>query len=181
MSYDLYLFRPRPGVDAKATLEQLRSADGGLVLRKMLAAKDPNERAAARQTAGASVAPELNPRELSEHLRTKSPELALSPGSKVPHLTHRALGLQLSFEPTHVAVSVPYSHRAEQAPAVFRELSRYLSALEREGGLETYDPQLGRVVQLPRDLDEVVTVYARGADTVMNPTLPEKKPWWRFW
>jgi hypothetical protein len=182
MSYDLYLFRPRPGVDPRTLVEELRSADGGLVLRKMLAAKDPAARQAARSSASTGAPPaDAEHRRLSELLRKLSPELAPSSGSRAIQLTHRGLGIQLTFEAEHVAVAVPYSHREDQAKSVFTELSRYVAALEREGGLETYDPQLGRVVRLPNDVDDVVTVYARAADTAMNPTLPRRKPWWRPW
>ena len=90
-------------------------------------------------------------------------------------------GIQITLHDEAVAVTVPYWHRGVAADGVWAEIWRYLQVLCTEGRLDVYDPQLDRMLQLQRDLPEVVAAYGRGVGVAAQAIGGSKKPWWRFW
>ena len=87
-------------------------------------------------------------------------------------------GIQITLDDESVSVTVPYWHRGNEARAVWSEIWMYLGALEQAGTFHTYDPQLGRIVDLKKDLEAVLVAYAGGADftaSVAAEQLPKPR------
>ena len=69
-----------------------------------------------------------------------------------------------------------------QPRRVFEEIWSYLEIIEREGGFFTYDPQIGRVLDLQKDFEAPLGCYdCVSRDISEEFAAQQKKPWWRFW
>jgi hypothetical protein len=64
----------------------------------------------------------------------------------VRSLSHDASAIQLTVVPGEVAITVPYWYEGERAAKIIDELYALAEIVERETGLEGYDPQLDRPV-----------------------------------
>lgn len=71
-------------------------------------------------------------------------------------------GIQIILRDTHATISVPYWHSGEAGEAAMREIWGYLKLLNDIAGLAAFDPQLGRPLELDRDMDVVLRKYAQG-------------------
>ncbi|MGQ0508745.1 MAG: hypothetical protein ACT4TC_25875 [Myxococcaceae bacterium] len=174
MTYDLYLFRPEPDVEPRAVIEGLLSAGDGLVLRRMLASKDPR---AQRQAQPREVKPPTQSVPVAGDTLRRLHPLLEGVGQT---LRDPRNGIEIELKQDYVAVTLPFSHTGPAARKVFENLGEYLGVLERDG-FETFDPQVDRVIHLPQDLDAVLRNYLGSADTIAEKTIPAKKPWWKRW
>jgi hypothetical protein len=199
-TYDFYLFQPKEGTEPGQVLQGLLAANQGLVLRKLLASGTPAEvrqaevealRSAAHAPPGRVEMLRAENLRLSESLRERQPALTLVPeapnwkglGASHVQLRHSGHGGELLLTHDYVHVTVPLSLPEGQVRAALADAAVSIRILERARGFQTYDPQLGRLLRLPDELDVVLEHYAGAADTAMRPAAPPapKKPWWRFW
>src|SRR3954463_198798 len=72
--------------------------------------------------------------------------------------------MQAYLEPGHLVVNVPYWSSVDVA-ALLRRLEAIADALEAWRGWVAFDPQLGRLLELPRDAPEVERRFAMGVAT----------------
>jgi hypothetical protein len=93
-------------------------------------------------------------------------------------------GIQVTLYDDTGTVTVPYWHTGAAATDVMARIWSYLRVLESSGRLVTHDPQLGRIINLETDFDDVLSRYlsvsVRVTD-IINQPAPMNKPWWRFW
>lgn len=71
--------------------------------------------------------------------------------------------LQAMFEPGHLFVAVPYWTSIDVA-ALLRRLEAIAGAVREWRGWVAWDPQLGRLIELPRDAPEIERKFAEGVD-----------------
>jgi hypothetical protein len=144
MSYDLNLFTPSPGLPIEEAAEKWLHEEEKAALRGTELPADP--------------AKEELKRKLSDELTKKNPRLISSSEDSM----FRAIvldgppdgnGIQISIFDDSVGIRFPYWHTGKQAERVLREVWEYLEILERIGNFRTYDPQLGRVLNLRNDSD----------------------------
>jgi hypothetical protein len=189
LSYDLLLVRVRGKVDA-AQLAQAFLEDEG---------DDPN-------AGPIDPAAEAWKQKLVGALRAANPafepfafdhaEIARTRGTSVDEARRQwrhvelngpddSNGIQITIHDDHANLTVPYWHRDAAARDTWAEIWKYLQALERAGELRSYDPQLEKVLDLDRDLDAVMAMYAKGVAVTRQAAeaaaAPPKKPWWRVW
>jgi hypothetical protein len=74
-------------------------------------------------------------------------------------------GIQITLWDDEVELTFPYWHSGEQARNVLRQVWEYLELLQMWGSFVSYDPQLGRVLNLAADFDAVLEYLAAGADS----------------
>jgi len=168
MSYELYLFKPRAGVDPLETVEELFLVEDEAI---HLSSPQPEK--------------EIRKHRLADALKKLNPELEVfAPGfnetsemdsifeeeanADYRHLeldeTEADNGIQITLYDDKANITIPFWHRDEKAKQVFGEIWTYLSLLEKETGFITVDPQIGKVLNLSDDLPEVLEVY----ETVMK-------------
>ncbi len=88
-------------------------------------------------------------------------------------------GLQITLSAREAGLSLPYHAHPDQGRAAVAEMWRCAQILEQEGGFFTYDPQLGRVLDLAKDHDEALAVFAYGRERLLQaiaPLPPSKRP-----
>jgi hypothetical protein len=188
MGYDFYSFRVPAGEDPMTIADRLLGEDEG-----ELAPHASSPEIEAKKEAMANAILEKNPQMTRFQLRHD--EIAKMENTSIDEARRKyryieinppddGNGVQVHLYDAYATVSVPYWHQGEQAAAVFREIWGHLETLGREGGYETYDPQLGRVLDLERDFSLVVQCYVEAVQQVQAASddagKPEK-PWWKFW
>jgi hypothetical protein len=185
MSYDFTLLRRRPGEDPLVTAER-----GGEDLPTT--PPDPEREALKRRVADALLA--FNPK--LEIFRFDYSAIAKSQGIPIEQarLTYRHLeltdpeeggyGVQITLFDNEGGVTIPFWHDGDQAAAALREIWAYLDIICREASYLVYDSQIGRVIDLSADFDDVLACYAgslRQIRDVLPAYRPRKRPWWKFW
>lgn len=78
--------------------------------------------------------------------------------------------IQVTIEADHASLTVPYWYTGDRARATMGEALSYLAVLAREAGWTVFDPQIERVLDLTRDLDEIVSAYEVGSRHVAELT-----------
>ncbi len=163
MSYELYLFKPRAGVDPLETADELFLVEDENIHRS---SPHPEK--------------EIRKHQLADALKKLNPELEVfAPGfnetsemdsifEEEENANYRHLelneaeadnGIQITLSDDKANITIPFWHRGEKAGQVFGEIWTYLSLLEKEADFITVDPQLGKVLDLSSDLPEVLEVY----------------------
>ena len=188
MSYDLHLFRVTAGKDpveeVKAVFdEDIEEINPGL--------PDPHKDAVKTELAKKlqliNPALEVSPfdyAELAKLLKTTVQEAQRQYRHLELNEADGGDGIQITLFDDTASLTIAYWHKGEKARAVWREAWKYLECLEAEGEFSTYDPQLGKILNLRSDLDEVVKIYVWGTDATEQAvleTMESKKPWWKFW
>jgi hypothetical protein len=138
---------------------------------------DPVELHLALEEAGGDEGTPPSPR-LVQILSQCVPDLPKTERPKYVEFDDEALGLQIVVSGETVAVSVPYWHGPVAARRIFTTIWKCAEALKIQGGLDAFDPQLGRLLDLDKDLKTVVAMYVKTA-TATGAVRP--KPWWKFW
>lgn len=127
VSYDIYFLNLRPGQSWDEALEELEARNEdvveGLVTPELVQSWD-------------RIVPQA--RELLG-------EIDLFENGETCELSHKATGIQASVFLDEVAITVPYWHTGDQARRVFGMLYALAAIIERETGMQGYDPQ----VELP--------------------------------
>jgi hypothetical protein len=163
MSYDLYLFKPRVGIDPLETIEELFSEESDEINPGL-----PNLEKESRKRSIANALINLNPqleifpfgfRELAEMEGISEDEAKI----KFRHLELNGAddgnGIQITLYDDAADVTVPYWHSGAEAEKVFNEIWSYLKIIESESGFVAYDPQLEKILNLSTDLPEVMEIY----------------------
>jgi hypothetical protein len=87
------------------------------------------------------------------------------------------------------SLTIAYWYTGDRARQTIREALGYLAVIEQETGWITFDPQLGRRLDLRGDFNEVVSAYEAGSRCVEElarkrspssegpPAKPELRPW----
>ena len=179
MSYDWYLFRPTPGKDPLAEIQERLAKE-----EETLAA-------------GEAVDNSGPPREETERLKrrlvgalqARNPRLEPSEFERGIELTDETTGMQITLCDDRADITVPYWHDGDEAKRAMDEVRDFIEILFREAGYVAYDPQLGRIVNPERDLGEAIPGYERIVrdlprltEDATHGTRPlEARPWWRFW
>jgi hypothetical protein len=68
-------------------------------------------------------------------------------------------GIQISFRTNAIFFMLPYWYKGEQAQTIFKKIWKYVAIIQDETGYIAYDQQLGRVLDLATDFDDVVRIY----------------------
>ena len=102
-------------------------------------------------------------------------------------LDHPETGLQLSYFPGQLALTIPYWYDGDAAVAVEQQLRDIVVAIEAATGLVAYDPQAGEEFLATSTGAAAATfdhIATQLADEVARPAPsapqgPQKQPWWR--
>jgi hypothetical protein len=176
MTYDFNLFRPSAGLSLEEAAEKWLEEEEEAVLRGQTSPVDP--------------AKEELKKNLSNELRKKNPALSSfeQPEFRAIELMGPANGngIQISIFEDSAAIAFPYWHKGNGAEGVMREVWGYLEILERVGNFRTFDPQLGRVLDLRKedDFQQALSIYKRTIEAVganLDTRGAAAKPWWKFW
>ena len=167
MSYDLKLFKPRPGEDPLVTAEQEHDDE------LLVAPPDPEKEALKRRVADALIAfnPELSiyPMDYKEIARFEQTTV------EEARLKHRHLelngaetgnGIQITLFDQEAHITVPLWHRGQQAAKTFRQIQEYLAIITRETGYLVYDPQIASIIDPAQGLHDSLKCYASGVRTL---------------
>jgi hypothetical protein len=191
VSYDLYAIAARPDEDPAEVYEALGEAEDGE------AAGWTDEQVARAEKLAASLQA-LNPR--LERFVFDYPKVAKALGvtgdEARAQWRHIELNtpdggnpIQVTIHADHASLTMPYWYTGERAKETIREALSYLAVIERETGWTTFDPQIGRRLDLRGDLNEVVSAYEVGSRRVEelsrerspSPESPPAKRKRRFW
>jgi hypothetical protein len=180
MSYDFHLFRVLPHSNpidaykqafAKRQFNDAQDGRGWRAERINLSKAVPtNERIV---TALVCQLPSLT---LYEHDYASLAELESICLREASHykdleLTDSNLGLQITLFDNTAAIAIPFwPLEEERARNALSAAWICLRVLESEGGFSTYDPQVGRVLNLDSDFEAIVQVY-RGMLNTVNRKL----------
>lgn len=129
-------------------------------------------------------------------------EVEVFEGDDSAEVSHDS-GIQLSLYSHEAAITVPYWYEGEEADAVMARVFRLAAVVERETGLQGYDPQAGLPLAeaaaemgLSRATFDRVAEAMAGmglgppaagpapvAEATEEPAPPTgaRRPWWRFW
>lgn len=127
MSYDVILLRRQPG----QTWEEARAAEEEAIVAQ-----------------GDKSDPSLTREDLAawERILTQAREypgdITATKGTSWCELDHAETGIQLSFHHGSAGISVPYWTDGDAAAAVLEKVYHLARTVERETGLEAYDPQV---------------------------------------
>ncbi len=89
-------------------------------------------------------------------------------------------GVQVVLSDDAVWITLPAYVNGTGPDALCANAWRYLLALAA-AGLWTYDPQLGRLLDLASDFAEVQERYRASVQRAPTQTAARRRPWWRFW
>ncbi|MDQ6788517.1 MAG: hypothetical protein M3033_17065 [Acidobacteriota bacterium] len=161
MSYELYLFKPRAGIDPLETVEELFSGEE-------ISPSFPQPEKEIRKHRLADALKNLNPElEVFAFGFNEMSEMD-SIFEEEENVNHRHLelneaeadnGIQITLYDDKANITIPFWHRGEKAKRVFGEIWNYLLLLEKEADFVTVDPQLGKILNLSGDMPEVLEVY----------------------
>ena len=185
MSYDISCFPVVPGEDPLQTYEALCERDG----EQEPGPPDPEREKRKRAIADAL----MNKNPALEPFTFQHGEIVAIEGISVEdaQLCYRHIelngpydgnGIQITVFDDGVSITMPYWHKGEQAVAAVQEIWEYLRIIT-SFGFACYDPQLGRVLNLETDMQDVVSSYAGTVtkiDAIFSPKR-QGKPWWKFW
>ena len=165
MSYDFILLPQRDGMDTVAA-----------ILSEM---EQSTNRAHEQPITDAEYGDRLR---LAQRLLAKWPTLTLNADVSRRHCVELntppdGSGVQISLYPDQAAVSLPYRHERAAAEAAVAECWGYLRFLTDEGNYVIFDQQLDRMLDLERDLPDVLASYT----PVVAQVESLRKPWWKFW
>ncbi|MEO6714343.1 MAG: hypothetical protein ABIM89_13055 [Mycobacteriales bacterium] len=110
---------------------------------------------------------------------------ALAQGDRSREITDEATGIQVSFYPGELSLTVPYRNRGPDAEELIDLLRRIAGIIEDTSGLTVYDPQseapfLGAgVAAAAGHFDMVHESFGDRGVIQGRGTLPTPKPRWR--
>ena len=152
MAFDLYFLERIPGRTWIQAMEDLEDADDG----RPLAPGDLQRWAVLVD----SLAPVL-------------PEATAESGDESRALDDRASGIQVSFSPSEISISVPARSAGDDGD-LDEVLRRVASVIEAETGLVAYDPQADEPF-LPEHADPGPTTVEQVLQLVGDPDRPSSK------
>ncbi|HZU97977.1 MAG TPA: hypothetical protein VFF73_14840 [Planctomycetota bacterium] len=162
MSYDLSLFRPRPGFDPTSNSEDSNEFEPK--------ARDPVVEEQKRRVADALIRTnaELEPFQL------RYAEIAKFQGITEEEARRRfryielngpknGNGVQITIFDSRASIHIPFWHTGDKAFATLREVWSYLRVFASHG-FATYDPQIERVLNVEADFKLVIDSYGAGVE-----------------
>jgi hypothetical protein len=162
---DLYGIPARPGEDPADAFEALMEAEEG----ETTAWTD--EQVARAEKLAASLQA-LNPRlerfifdyaEVAKALGVTEPE-AREQWRHIELNTQEGDNpIQVTIHADHASLTMPYWYTGDRARHTISEALSYLAVLAREAGWTIFDPQIERVLDLDRDVNDVVSAYEVGS------------------
>jgi len=183
MSYDLYAIAARPGEDPAEVYGALGEAEEGepaewtdeqVARAEMLAAslQALNSRLERYVFDYPKVAAALGVTEDEARAQWRHIELNTPDGDNP---------IQVTIDADHASLTMAYWYTGERAWETIREALSYLAVIERETGWATFDPQIGRRLDLRADLNDVVSAYEVGSRHVEelsreSPAMPKRPP-----
>ena len=188
MSYDLYLLRVPPGKDPLTEARVAVNQDGEEINPGL---PDPKKEARKRALARALqlIDPELEVFEfdyaqIATTLKISEPEAR----RKYRHIELNGAdgenGIQIELYDDMASITIAYWHHGHKARQVWQGAWRYLQCLQSGGELSIYDPQLERMLDLDKDLEDVLKMYRYVVDATEKVALEmsdSTRPWWKFW
>jgi hypothetical protein len=161
VSYDLYAIEARSDEDAAEVYEALGEGE----------AAGWTDEQVARAEKLTALLQALNPR--LERFVFDYPRLAKTRGMTehearawwrhIELNTPDGNPIQVTIHPDQAALTMAYWYTGEQARETVGEALSYLAVIERETGWTTFDPQIGRRLDLRGDLNDVVSAYEAGS------------------
>lgn len=97
------------------------------------------------------------------------------------------IAIQLTVFDNHVFITVPYWYQNNQAQEVNNLIKDYIKVIWKTAGYFVYDPQSGQTFDPSQNsfdgLNQYLSVseYVSEITNSQNPSLENKKPWWKFW
>lgn len=188
MSYDIHLVRVPPSMDPLAVaLDSMEREEEGEATGAGTGQAESEARKRRMVDALVAAEPRLAPFAFDYALIAR--ELQISAAEARWRYRHVELndekdGVQITLHDEMCDLSISYWHDAQAAARVFGQVWTYLKILRETGGLQAYDPQLERILDLERDRPAVLAAYGGGVESVRSATsepLPRKRPWWKLW
>jgi len=191
MSYDIVLFRPRPGEDPLTTAH---CEDEGI--EREGSQPDPAKEALKQSVMSAlmDANPSLEPFEVKYEQIAQFENISVEEAKlRYRHIElngpEDGNGIQILLDDDEASVSVPYWHDGAKAESTLKELWEYLTIIQRETGYVVYDPQLDMILDLSQGYSEALNVYAgtrqavvqRMPSVVLQSEGKPQKRWWQFW
>jgi hypothetical protein len=101
--------------------------------------------------------------------------------NKLDHIELNAaageISIQLKVYDNHVAITVPYWYKGDEAKILFEDIKAYINLIHRTAGYFVFDPQTGEVFNKYLSVSESIEDIIAG----MATQRPKQKPWWKFW
>jgi len=190
MSYDLYLLKVPPGVDARQAVqdmlvEQERSLDDEEQNGHPVAL-DEEQRGAVERLTKSVLAKHAN----LERYEFDYAEIGRSMGISEAEarrqnahieLNDELLGIQITLWGDTASISMPFWHEGEAAKSAFAKMCEYVACLEQYGGYRTWDPQTGDFMDIQGEIDAVGRVYSGGVQALRAAVKSGDRRWWEFW
>jgi hypothetical protein len=184
MSYDLFLYKSdigKPDID-EAT--KVIEGDDDIWVKKPY----NYEAKTAIEKALIEVDPSLKGFDYQQlaHKKGKTIDEVKQTFMKFELISDDGSNIQLDIYDYHVAITVPFIHRGDEANGVFQKLQNYVDTISNIAGYFLYDPQTGEVfdpssrrlggltkyLSVSKDFEEIT----RSVESKEN-----KKPWWKLW
>lgn len=153
MSYDFTMFTLEPNADLHTTLSARERTNNPILFNKE-----------SKQLAQA----------LANALRFKNPKMDWRPVAMANielievDAGENGDGIQISLFPNEAGLTVPYWHQGQKAHEVFLQIWDYLKTIQQLTNFAIYDPQLGRILHLEVDFDNVLSTYLGAMDKVKD-------------
>jgi hypothetical protein len=165
VSYGLNLVRLPAGIDSGVAYtqyqeEQARNYEAGLNAADRLGPIDPAKEERKQRLAAALVASNPDLKKFERNYARIAAEESISESEarrrfRNVELNDHRHSLQIVLFDDEPGVSFSFTGKGEDCVDAVRTLWGCLQVLESEGGYRTYDPQIGRVLDLNSDFDSV--------------------------
>jgi hypothetical protein len=167
MSYDFYLSRQTPEENDQNIIEQ--SLQESMEINPGLPIPENEQRKKDLAKSLLAYNPALQIFEFDYKAIARSLEIAEDEArTRYRHIEindpDQTKGIQIILYDDTASVTIPYWHMNEDAVSAFNEIFGYLRILQNEAKYLIYDPQIERVINLSKDLSEVLKCY----DSVMQ-------------
>lgn len=184
VSYDLHLFRPRPGADV---LDCARASYENPPDEPNPGPASPERERWKQSLATALIAHDARLEILPFDFQQFADDQGITYDQAREQWRHLVLaslhdgsGVQITLFDDAAELTLPYRHSGAAANAAWAEVWGLLEILESLGGLRAYDPQFEHVLELTSDMPRVLAEYAKGVAVLQGPQK-ERAPWWKFW
>lgn len=182
MSYDLTLFRPKPGMDLNEAGAEFASAEH--VRTPPDVARQKDKQRIARSLC--EMHPEFKPWKPIESADLEAAVIRHESVWRDIELNEMSLGIQVMLFDDQVSISMPGTHTGEAAKRAWRVIWECMEYLQNHAGYRAWDPQMGRVLDVSKDYEAALKSYAvlvGFTDEVVERERRQDggRPWWRFW
>lgn len=189
MTYEITLFKPRPGEDPKITAERSEEEETFEEASRL----DPEREklrlriAAALQEANPSLERYVFDLDEMERVRTLPVEKVKLLSRYIDiHAPEENHPIEVHLYDDNVYVTFLGGENRTETQAIFEEGWEYLKIIQRESGFVAYDLQLGIILDLSQGCQDALKEHIRinGEPRPRNILPARKAPakkWWQFW